>query len=82
MGVATLMAVVTSIDTTNLAKEDFAHELALLRADMATMKHELIGAFRGELITAVTSLNKNLVFSVICAVVATAAAVVTAAQIG
>jgi hypothetical protein len=49
---------------------------------MATMKHELVGTFSGELNTAVMSLNRNLVFSVIGAVVATATAVITAAQIG
>jgi len=75
--------VVTAVDTTNLAtKQDVAHELALVRAEMATMKHELIAAFRGELNTAVMSLNRNLVFSVIGAVVTTAVAVITAAQIG
>jgi hypothetical protein len=73
------MAVVTSVDTTNLATKD---DLALLHAEMATMKYELVGAFRGELNTAVMSLNRNLVFSVIGAVVATATAVITAAQIG
>jgi hypothetical protein len=85
-----LMSVLTTADTANLAtkddvrelRTDVDHQVELLRADMATTKHELIGVFRGELLSAVTSLNRNLVFSVIGAVVATATAVITASHFG
>jgi len=85
-----LISVLTASDTANLAtkddvrelRTDVDHQVELIRADMATTKHELIGAFRGELLSAVTSLNRNLVFSVIGAVVATATAVITASHLG
>jgi hypothetical protein len=77
------MAVMTAADTTNLVtRDDLAHELALVRAEMATMKHELIGAFRAELITPVTAQTKPLLFTMIGTAVVFAGALLTAVWLG
>lgn len=79
----TLMAVATAVDTTNLVtKDDLRHEVALLRAEIATMKHELVAAFRGELITAVSSQTKPLLFTIVSTAVVFAGALLTAVRIG
>jgi hypothetical protein len=70
---------VTSIDTTRLATKD---GLALLRADIATMKHELIAAFRGELITAVIAQTKPLLSTIVSTAILFAGALLTAVRIG
>jgi hypothetical protein len=62
--------VLTSVDTTNLVtKEDLAHEAALLRAEMAGMKHEVIAAFRGELNAAIAAQTKPLLISLVATAV-------------
>jgi hypothetical protein len=79
----TLMAVETAVDTTNrVTKDDLTHELALVRAEMATMKRELIAAFRGELITAVSAQTKPLLFTVLSTAVVFAGALLTAVRLG
>ena len=76
---STLMAVVTSLDTTNLATKD---DLRVLRADMATMKRDLIAAFRGELITAITAQTKPLLIAIVSTAVVFAGALLTAVRLG
>jgi hypothetical protein len=77
------MPLVTAVETTNLAtKEDLAHELALVRAEMATMKHELIGACRGELITVVSEQTKPLLIAMVSTAVVFAGALLTALRLG
>jgi hypothetical protein len=77
------MAVATAIDTTNVVtKDDLAHELALVRAEMAAMKHELIAAFRGELISAVNAQTKSLLFTIVSTAVFFAGALLTAVWLG
>lgn len=77
------MAVATAVDTTNLVtKDDLRHELALVRAEIATMKHELVAAFRRELTTAVSAQTKPLLFAIVSAAVLFAGALLTAARIG
>jgi hypothetical protein len=79
----TLVAVVTAVDTTSLVtKDDLTHELALVRAEMATMTHELIAAFRRELITAVSAQTKPLLFTVLSTAVVFAGALLTAVRLG
>ena len=75
----TLIAAVTSVDTTNLATKD---DLALLRADMTTMKHELIAAFRGDLIPAVSAQTKPVLFTIVSTAVVFAGALLTAVRLG
>jgi hypothetical protein len=79
---ATLITVLTSVDTTNLAtKDDLARETALLRAEMVGMKHEVIAAFRGELNAAITAQTRPLLISLVATAVVFAGSLLGAAAL-
>jgi hypothetical protein len=78
-----LISVFTATDMASLVtKDDLAHEFALVRSEMATMKHELIGAFRAELLTAISAQTRPLLLSLVGVAVLFAGTLLAAVRVG
>lgn len=50
-------------DRVGLLRAEIAAQGDQLRADMAALRHELVGVFRGELMAAVTSQTRTIVYA-------------------
>jgi len=78
----TLMAVVTAVDSDQLAtKDDLHHEVALLRTEMVALKHELVATFRGELNAAITAQTRPLLIALVSTAVVFAGSLLAAVGI-
>ena len=59
-------------------KKDVKHEFTLVRAEMVSMKHEIIGAFESKINAAITSQTKPLLITIFGTAVVFAASMLAA----